>query len=198
MSITIRVKMDPAFLGKVHAAARTPLRNSGMELERAMKLTLSVAGGASHTPSAPGMPPNRQHGELRSSVHNAATDTGVIAGATARYAHMQETGGTIYAKGKLLAVPIDRSAYGKSPRMFPGLKFIPLRNLGALAGLLVQKWRVVNARGGRYQRIANLRKSKALFALMRQVTLKPRPFVQRSLDAALPNIMKHWQGKLRA
>lgn len=99
------------------------------------------------------------------------------------YAGVQNEGGVIRAKSRLLAVPIKRAniAPGKWPRHFPQsgpqkLHLIPRRGRG---GLLVQK------RGrGKNERII------PMFSLRESVTIRPQHYVEAAQAKIAPTIEK--------
>lgn len=201
MSVTIRVKMNQNVQAAMKRGQRGALLKSGMEIERAMKQTLSGPGGPTHVPSGVGSPPNRQWGELRSSCRTAlrSDGNGVLSGATAKYAYTQEHGGHIKPRNsKWLTIPNRNMqiGYRRSARTLD-LRFIPIRT--ELAALVAKR---------KYTRTFGTKKSPlgikwyhanigdVIYWLVKQVTLPPRPFIQRSLAAALPNIMRHWKGML--
>lgn len=200
--------MDAAKRGGKRAMGRAVLA-----VEREMKTLLSGSGGANHTPADAWSPPHRQHGELRSSVQGAVFERGGkncgVTGATARYAKVQDQGtvgkgGTfpdiVPRSAKALAVPVDKSAYGKRPRdIAEQMKYVPIKNRGPLVALLILAYKTYYKKGqrgtGSYS-VRTAKKPRVMFALMTKVAIAPHPFTKRALSNCRHPILAAFRGML--
>jgi hypothetical protein len=185
-----------AIQNAVNRTKRTPLLRSGLEIERAMKIVLSNSSGG--LPSVPGMPPNRQRGELRSSCSTALTASGnsVVSGATARYARIQDKGGvthpTVTPRMRAWAWAMYYKLRGAATTAMRGSR-MAFRKGNVGRGMK----RMADAQGaagkeGLYLGIALTKKTKLT------IKLPPRPFVRPAWETAKGNIMRHWKGFLYA
>lgn len=134
----------------------------------------SMKGGGSdpesHRASAPGEPPNIMHGILKNSITPAKeTDKLWVVGPTVRapYARALELGAVISPKkAKALSIPVCKEAWGKSPRAFGDLHFIPNRTGGGKTiGYLVSK-----------------SLDKLMYVLVSETIIAPRPFMRPARD----------------
>jgi len=141
----------------------TPVvRDFGAHMVRAWSLAFARTPG--HTSGPAGKPPAVQGGDLMGSLTYEVRRGGDVleAGSSARHAAIQHFGGTIRPrKAKALAIPISSKSYGKRPRDFGDLVFIPSKGRGI--GVLARE-----SSGGAVE---------ALFALARSVKLPPRPWL---------------------
>lgn len=181
---TIDVKFQP---GKTRAmidrALEAGMMNVGRNLSKFIGSSMKAGNGR---PSAPGTPPNVQSGDLRSSLDWIYRRDGerhavkVYAGGDlAPYARVHELGGTIYAKGNALTIPVNDAAKqasrkSLSARNIPGLFLV---NRPGGRGLLAK--RSPGHNGG----------LDVWFILRKSVTLPARPFMRPGLDRARESIV---------
>lgn len=118
---------------------------------------------------------------------------GVFRGPALSYTAIQEFGGIIRPKrGRALAMPVEGGRamtragvdrYG-GPRSYPGkLVYIPYKGRNAVAGLYDQR-DLKRARGN------GLRGVKAVYVLLRQVSIKPKHFLSDGVRLSLPSLTK--------
>lgn len=136
----------------------------------ASQMVVSLSGSS---PSAPGSPPGVRTGTARRSIFSALRRPGVaVAGTNLRYMRIHEFGGVIHPKrSKYLAVPIGERGRQLSRRVAGNIRSLnlswrPPRKGSGGGGVLV------DASG------------TAVFALVRSVTLPPRPWARPSIRAA--------------
>lgn len=152
------------------AAAKTAIRNTG---------GAGVGGGKVwNKPSHPGGFPASQSGRLRNSITSERASWAVYrVGTNVAYGKHLEFGAHPRAKrGKYLTVPMNYEASrllkrAGSVRNIPGLKIIARTRRGWLLGFKAGTSRVVRGK------TSKVRNTKALFALVPDVTILPRPWL---------------------
>ena len=178
--------------GRMHDAHIRALKRCGFDGERCMKQILSTPGGF-RNPGAKGAPPNRGPGELRNSVHSAVAGhgAGIVVGAMAKYARVQNDGYTLVPKNvKWLTIPAIPEAYRKRASDFQNLRFVPLPKGGNLAALMrSSKW--VSVPGTKMQRLKGT-PPEVVFWLVKKSTIGPHPYVIPSLQKAIKEFPKHF------
>jgi len=111
-----------------------------------------------------------QSGRLRNSITWTSNEFVARVGTNVRYAAIHQFGGTVLAKGgKALAIPLDREAALYKPRDFPR-KLELVWPKGRRSGWLVEH------KAGRGKRETGA-KDIFKYLLVRQVTIKKRPFL---------------------
>lgn len=126
-----------------------------------------------------GQPPLRHRGDFSRSitftVEPAGSEVHVgSAGPASVRARMLQEGGLIKPKtARALAVPVSWKAYGKRPKDFSDLHYIPLKGRSGRAG---RSGRCI-ALLARSHGTGESKKLEALFALMPSVRIKPHPWV---------------------
>lgn len=107
----------------------------------------------------------RWRGRLQQSITHSADRSGATVGTNVVYARIQQEGGVIKPKNKkALAIPVDKSAWGKSPKEFQNLVFIPRKGKNPL---LVE----MKTKRGKASSM------KIMFVLMKSVRIPARPFL---------------------
>ncbi len=123
-------------------------------------------------PGAGGSPPARHSQDFADSIAARVIGDaeGIRIGSSARQARQLQEGGEIRPRrARMLAIPIDRAAYGKRPRDFGDLTLaMPLARRGGKRTLLLGR-----QDGSGFQ---------ALFVLTRVVRTKPHPWLAFTRD----------------
>ncbi len=180
-------------MNKAKRGVRVRLRRCALIVEREAKQLLSRGGGATGSASKAGSPPHVRSGALRSSVGFAIMPGGVkaIVGPTVKYGKIHEygtrgKGGRLPdikpKKAQALAIPIDKSARGRSPRAFKDLVFIKRKGKSAL---LMQFAGASQARG------------KLMYVLVKSIAIAPRPFMRPALRNSRRKFAKQFRGLLK-
>ena len=116
MSVAITMK-SAALVAAVRAESIPRNMRCALLVENEAKRLLSIGGGKPHRPSAPGVPPHLEHGDLRNSISSAATPIGTaVVGPVVEYGAYQEFG---TRDGKLKKRPFMRPALMSVKHLFP-------------------------------------------------------------------------------
>jgi len=129
------IKMDHAGMQRTVQDSLPPrVLRCAVLVEGEAKRLLSVGGGASHVPSAPGQPPHAQTGELKSSITSAMAgpNTAIVgpnkigkptrAGKKYSIGHIHEFGGVRHPKRPFMKPALMRMLE-RFPEQFKGLDF---------------------------------------------------------------------------
>ena len=180
-------------LHKARQATRVRLRRCALIVEREAKRLLSKGAGATGKSSKAGAPPHVRSGALRSSVGYAIMPGGLaaIVGPTVKYGKMHEfgtrgAGGTLPdikpKKARALAIPIDKSAQGRSPRSFKDLSFIKPKGKAPMLMQFSGKTMI---------------HAKLMYVLVKSVALAPRPFMRPALRNSRRKFAEQFRGMLK-
>lgn len=190
-------------IAKIRKQAKIGVNRAGIELQRAIKLKLSGSAGRAEGGEAPAV----KTGHLRRSIMvdtKSLDQLKVRVGpqANVKYARIQEFGGKIYSKDKLLTVPMNDTAkkllrdYG-SVREIPDLFVIKTANKTFLCR---QQKRLKKAKGvGVYGFIIQKQPVEWLFQLRGHVRLPARPYMRNTwgenryrLRTIIDHALKEW------
>ena len=162
------------------------LRALAASLRRPEKALADFAGGKvrrikeSFVPApkmdaaAEGQPPHVHRRDFsRSILHEVQASGGaVLIGSAHVGAQMLQEGGTIRPKNaKSLAVPLVEKAYGKRPRDFTGLHFVPVK-AGKVRGFLIQE-----TAGSKKHGFLEAGEKNTLFILLASVRVRKHPWL---------------------
>ena len=120
-------------------------------------------------------------GRLRNSITHEVRGRSVRVGTNVRYAPVRHFGGTIEAKDKALAIPVEVSQSRRRPKHYPNLVWRPTKNrrfVGMLGEELAVRTRGAN---GRFQ-TSSTGRWVTRFLLARQVKQPARPFLLFQAD----------------
>jgi hypothetical protein len=170
----------------------TGLVRSGVVLQKSMQTTLGVKGGFGNR-SSPGDPPRVDSNTLRKSISTVPDEANrvVRVGTNVPHGRYMEFGAVIRPKKtKYLPIPLNKRAAQM-------LRKDAVRS----GGLRTQNLALITSKGEAYlieqTPSGKERKNGAAFALKKQVTIKPRPWVYRSYIKARNDMMLVFQVAVR-
>ena len=184
-NVRIDLSRVPKFRAVLARAVDRGVGRAAKVFERAAKVGIQRTGGRGvgggkvwNKPSQPGQFPASQSGNLRNKITSEPASWAVYrVGTNVTYGKHLEFGAHPRAKkGKYLTVPMNYEASrllktAGSVRNIPGLKIIARTRRGWLLGFKAGTSRVVRGK------TSKVRNTKALFALVPDVTILPRPWL---------------------
>lgn len=170
-------------MAEVRRRTQAALALAAVDVQTAIRQELNQSGSGMYgSASPPGSPPGRRTGELAGSVQIDASELQsnlrVKIGTRKTYARIQEMGGIVMAKGKLLTVPLNREA-------------IQLRK--STSNLRTLALKVIPVGAKRFLARMVKGKAKFLFALVPSVFLPARPFMRPALRKVKEKVLSRFR-----